>query len=251
MNQFISTLAEQWPNYILEIIVIILGVLGAFMLNRWYDIYKESKKEKIYLQSLLGDLRNQMEEIKIQIASEKPILESLHWLGNIISKDFTNTTPGEVNKHLLSVFEIRNFNTIKTTFLDLQSSGNFEIIKDQKLKDAIHVFYQDMTRKARVIYQNVNHEIFIYSQGLLDNSLINIHPENYMKHLNPIDFIFNEKVESKIDKLAFNNLTKDENLVYLKNAISAKALIVKINLTYLEAINSGAKSLIADINSAL
>jgi len=104
MNQFISTIAEQWPNYILEIFVIILGVIGAYMLNKWYENSKNNKKEKLYIQSLREDLQNQLEEIKIQISFEKPILDSIYWIGNKLLTNFEDSSPDEINKHLIKLF---------------------------------------------------------------------------------------------------------------------------------------------------
>ncbi|TDQ17024.1 hypothetical protein DFQ04_1672 [Algoriphagus boseongensis] len=58
MKRILSILKEKWPEYILEILVITIGILGAFALNTW----NESKISSTYEQTQLSFLESELDE---------------------------------------------------------------------------------------------------------------------------------------------------------------------------------------------
>ena len=63
MKKILETLRLKWAEYLLEIIVIIIGILGAFALNNWNDFRKLEKEENQLFSKILSDLRSDSIEI--------------------------------------------------------------------------------------------------------------------------------------------------------------------------------------------
>jgi uncharacterized protein DUF6090 len=64
MKKILETLQRKWTEYLLEIVVIVAGILIAFMLNNWKENSDAEKVELRFYHELLGDLRANRNEIE-------------------------------------------------------------------------------------------------------------------------------------------------------------------------------------------
>jgi len=60
MKRILKTLSQKWPEYLLEILVLIIGIYGAFALDNWKDELKTQKKRVTYIQSLKKELSSDL-----------------------------------------------------------------------------------------------------------------------------------------------------------------------------------------------
>ena len=64
MKRILTTLSQKWPEYLLEFIVIVAGIIGAFMLNSWNDERLERNEEVQILIRVKIDLQNTIDEFE-------------------------------------------------------------------------------------------------------------------------------------------------------------------------------------------
>jgi len=56
MKRILATLSQKWPEYLIESIVIIASIWGAFALDSWNDNRKQLAEEKIFLTNVSENL---------------------------------------------------------------------------------------------------------------------------------------------------------------------------------------------------
>ncbi len=97
---------EMWPAYLIEIIVIILGISITLALEEWRDNNKEKQLESIYLQNLLTDIEVDFESLKNVTVSTQRIIERgnelLDYTRNPESKGISDK---QVNEDVRSILE--------------------------------------------------------------------------------------------------------------------------------------------------
>ncbi len=67
MRKILETLKSKWAEYLLEILVITIGILGAFMLNNWNEDRKDRIKEKEILVNLVENFELNVATLKLDI----------------------------------------------------------------------------------------------------------------------------------------------------------------------------------------
>jgi hypothetical protein len=145
MKRIFSILKQKWPEYILEILVITIGILGAFALNNWNEHNKAKTLEKEYITRLIEDLTKD----RVQIVQEKKDtqlrLEVTMYIYDIITSD--QPVVEDTSYFVVGIQMIGRTNRPKindATFEDLISSGNASIIQNKALFNEIRSYYSDI-----------------------------------------------------------------------------------------------------------
>ncbi|WP_420576797.1 DUF6090 family protein [Ekhidna sp.] len=138
MKRILVTLSQKWPDYLLEILVITFGILGAFALNNWNENRKLSNKEQELLQELKESLVESKGELERTIRINQTKLEDLRYILGQVEKD----APYDPKMDTIFV----NINTwispfLKSTAYENLKSVGIDIVTNKELKRALTNLY--------------------------------------------------------------------------------------------------------------
>jgi hypothetical protein len=135
---------EMWPAYLIEIIVIILGISITLALEEWRDNSRENHLERIYLKNLETDVETDLKSLSVAITGTKSLLQrGNELLGYARSPENKNISSNQVHEGIRAILSRPNFITSDASFTDLKSSGNLHLIKDIPLKNLLFAYYNE------------------------------------------------------------------------------------------------------------
>jgi type II secretory pathway pseudopilin PulG len=140
MKKLVTTLAQKWPEYLLEILVITIGVLGAFGLNNWNESKQKGAQEQQILRQLLSDYEANLSQLDQKIAERQSIMT--HGLKVLSYID----APENVNKD--SLIDYLAVLVVDPTFDPIENnlinSGNIHLIQNPNLNKLLTNWTSDL-----------------------------------------------------------------------------------------------------------
>ena len=179
-HRITSLIKEMWPAYLIEIIVIMLGISITLALEEWRDQSRESDLENIYQRNLLADIEVDVQSLRFVQGKSRQVIdygnELLEFTKNPQAKE---VTPARVEADVRSILARPKFFSSDATFSDLKSSGNLHLLKDIQLKNMLFDYYnhtqfikemQDAEQQATI---TISGNYFLKKFPLADSSAIN------------------------------------------------------------------------------
>ena len=127
MKRILITLSQKWPEYLLEILVLIIGIYGAFMLDNWNQQTDRRSKEISMLKNLKNNLQKDTSDLNYNLNRNKEILVSqliiLEFLDQKI--DYSDSLSYHFPNALAGTTFVSNegaFETLKSVGVDLVSN---------------------------------------------------------------------------------------------------------------------------------
>jgi len=140
----------NWVYYIVELLVVFIGVTAGFVLNNWREENAEIRLEQKYLSSFYND-----------IVSDETTLDSLVFrtqkkvdnLMEVLKKtEIINESMSEdlANSIVLELLYFEWFSPTKDTYDDIINSGNLNLISDYELKEKVSSYYSFLNEVKNV-----------------------------------------------------------------------------------------------------
>lgn len=172
MKRILTTLKEKWPEYLLEILVLIIGIYGAFALESW----NSTKQDRIIEKELMDVMVHELESDSLQLSRMLETIEGKADQANeLINYLFLPISEIDTAQLLTEIYLIGRFiqyNPSLPTFDEIVSSGQSTLIRSRVFKDEI---------KNYLKITNF-HESFLYEEGRESKVLYNRHVRKYFDY---------------------------------------------------------------------
>jgi len=244
-NLLMENKTGKYLKYALgEIVLVVIGILIALQINNWNQNRINTEKQEGYLIGIRNDLEKQIASFDTLNESNDLIINK----GDSILIDFNSigkvSDIDSINRRLTFLMYTSFYPVISTTFNELNSTGQLNLIKKRTLRSHVIEYYQNSENYQKLIDGNT--ENVVYNQLFpIIKSMVIIRQENF-------DFE-NEKINfgNKLKTTFENNLNDPNKEFDLINAISLRLIVAKSSKDRTNKAKKEAELLLDHINNEL
>jgi len=162
---------HDWSAVVVEIIVVIVGLMLAFQIDRWWEQRGERVQEAEYVDRLIGDIESDLPNIEhaINLASLRMDMAEL-LMAVVDDPAVALDRPIEFVASVHQSAFTYSPSLTSHTFEDMRSTGNLRLLRDLTIKGALYDYYnfdvnQDQFRPLQFLTEARHFEL---AAGVLD-----------------------------------------------------------------------------------
>lgn len=220
MKRIFTTLSDKWPEYLLEILVITIGILGAFALSNWNERLNDNKRSDQLIKRLHVEFTINQNKINSMIERQENVAKSATALIQIINAN-QPLSDDSLKYHWTTLAVAYTFDPQNSVLESAVSSGEVHLLDNEILLD--HLFQwenltQDVKEEENRAKQQVHADIVPFSfQYVMESELISDFFESiYNQGMISSDqeIHFKSRYKSDFKGLVFNR--EFENMISLR-----------------------------------
>lgn len=238
-----------------EIILVVIGILIALQINNWNNNRLNAKREANYIKNIERDLNNQISAIQAQIDFEAKIADNCL----LALQPYNETNQLRIDTTfaivITSISARRTFNNPNPSYIELISTGNIELLKNETFKNNLINYYEELERIENVI--DGNNSSFIDQEFIpAMNKLGVVNTSRVWEDLfrgysrtfsspNPL----NAKNMERLIKISSKLLKNEENELFFINHLASRETYAKIHILLLTEFKIQTKELLKAIEN--
>ncbi|MFK7952398.1 MAG: DUF6090 family protein [Ekhidna sp.] len=174
MKRILTTLSEKWPEYLLEILVLIIGIYGAFAVDSWKEGRDNAATEVRILKEIRSNLKEDLLGIQDDIGHMKSIRDGGAMLLDFIEK---NDAPNKEFADNMAILRVTPHFDPNLSGYELLTSKGVGIIQNDSLRQSItKLFESTYSYYRRYENERIQARIHHITPGLMEYSLPDIEP---------------------------------------------------------------------------
>lgn len=135
MDKFLNILRNEWPRYLIEIVVIILGISLSFWLSEWRSSSANQSQEKHLLESIHSDLVADSTALVSDIHALKRALNGFQKLLNYQKE--SNIPADSINIYIVMTMRYVFFPGSDNGYEEMKQTGTSNLISNRELLSKI------------------------------------------------------------------------------------------------------------------
>lgn len=145
---------RRFGFFFAELVLVIVGVLGALAVDGWISDARDRRTETTYLELLARDIEGIRNQGNLQIEFEKERIVAAAKVYAALSVPDPSTKYEEVGPDLALLIARRTLRLTSATYDQMVSSGHLQLIRNHELRNNIVRFFDEMDRNERIIDNN-------------------------------------------------------------------------------------------------
>ncbi|HUS01697.1 MAG TPA: hypothetical protein VMY77_08220 [Chitinophagaceae bacterium] len=142
---------KKWTEYLLEFFMLFLAVFLGFVAENYREHIAEHKREKEYLLSLTGDLKNDTAALNYSISRLQADIK----YGDSLIIFFSKKNLNDSIKNKLSIFGVSSGLSVDVFFNDrtssqLKGTGSMRLIRNKKVADQILQYWSNQLKIQQI-----------------------------------------------------------------------------------------------------
>ncbi len=167
MRKILDTLKRKWAEYLLEIIVITIGILVAFTLNNWNEGRRSKEFELYILKEISTNLKADSVQISEILLSR---MEAKNSIMNLMDKHPGEFEERELGRNAANLWTFERFYSIGNGYEMMKSKGL--IIEHEKLRSVLSGYYEFEVSKVTTSIEDVENVFMKDFRPMLKNGYI-------------------------------------------------------------------------------
>ncbi|MEZ5894984.1 MAG: hypothetical protein R3C40_11445 [Parvularculaceae bacterium] len=134
--------AQHWTAVFLDFVIVVAGILIAFQITAWSETSREHQRSAEYLSRIRADLAADMAELNTHQSFWREVAEegykAIHYAE---TGETAGATDWEILRAFLNASQAWQFTFIDSTYSELRSAGELNLIPDPDMRSALADYY--------------------------------------------------------------------------------------------------------------
>ena len=168
MKRILTAINEKWPEYLIEAVVIVASIIGAYSLDNWNQNRLDYNRAIDYHRRIVENLDQLIELNQMRLNKAKPIFESLVLAIEVLEKGTLNDEDKPTFEYAIMYYGRYGFLDQRLYVLEeMKSNGDLDLIFNTDLRKELAYFNAKLVSYEEIlktINNNISENQFYFDQ---------------------------------------------------------------------------------------